>query len=190
MEKYITFFVSKILELFSAINRRKIERGLNTDEMLEFFEKNDPEYHRDFVVPNMKEDYHYIRTGIRASEKNIKKYDVFLKKLDGDYTWEHIRIAKSQLQVEEDGIKVKDDNNICLGNIVLVISLLFIVAGVGLFLYLIKFEHKTVRDIILTVFFPIVSFLIGSFLMMSVRPIFLAKRIKEDLKKKRKNSTE
>ncbi|MEJ8590250.1 hypothetical protein JSO54_03245 [Riemerella anatipestifer] len=159
--------------------------------MLEFFEKNDPKYHRDFVVPNIKEDYHYIRTGIRANEETIKKYIVFLKELGGEYTWEHIRIAKSQLQVEEDGIKVKDDNNICLGNIVLAISLLFILAGGILFLYnLIWCENESTRDILTTVLSLIVPVLIGYFLMMSVRPILVAERMEEDLKKKCNNNAE
>ncbi|MDY3520732.1 hypothetical protein PG614_05765 [Riemerella anatipestifer] len=188
MEKYITFFVSKILELFSAINRRKIERGLNTDEMLEFFEKNDPEYHRDFVVPNMKEDYHYIRTGIRANEKTIKKYDVFLKKLDGDYTWEHIRIAKLHLQVEEEGVKIRISKfEKRFGKIVFGTGLCFFIAGVALLLFLSRSEEE---GIFFTLSISITLILVGYFLMMSVRPILVAKRMEDELNKKRKDNTE
>ncbi|USL95271.1 hypothetical protein D1J36_008305 [Riemerella anatipestifer] len=176
-------FSPHVFQLFSAYGRRKFFNNIDGVEVISFFEKHAPEYYNDFILPKVIENNFYINTGIRADIESIKKYIDF-KKATGA-TWEHIRIAKSHLRVEEEGVKIRISKfEKIFGNIVLTIGLFLLITGVALLLFLNQFKHESIRDIILMVFVVVIPLLTGYFLAWSVNSILMAKRMEDDLKKK------
>ncbi|MHA3045615.1 hypothetical protein JSO61_009855 [Riemerella anatipestifer] len=180
-----------IIQLLSAYGRRKFFNNIDGVEVISFFEKHAPEYYNDFRLPKMIEDDFYINTGIRADIESIKKY-TDLKKTTGA-TWEDIRIAKPYFRIEERGIQVEVSKcERVFSNIVVFVSLSIIILGVIGFILLIPMilEQDGMRNYFTAAFALGLSCFIGYSFMKSVNSIRLAKRVEDNLKKKRKDNTE
>ncbi|MDY3351026.1 hypothetical protein PG357_03390 [Riemerella anatipestifer] len=178
-------FLQQIIQLFSAYGRRKFFKNTDEEEVINFFERHAPEYYNDFVLPKVIENNFYINTGIRADVESIKKYTDFKKTIGA--TWEDISIAKSHLRVEEEGVKIRISKfEKGFGQIVFGIGLCLMIIGIVLFLFL----SQSKESFLFTVSILIIPVLAGYFLAWSVNSISVAKRMEEDLKKKRKDNTE
>ena len=67
--------------IFNTIKRRRLNKIENTSEFKKLFDEHETDFKENFILPNLKEEYFYIKTGISTNEKSIDKYISFKNKL-------------------------------------------------------------------------------------------------------------
>ena len=172
-----------IVQLISNYSRRKFKKIKNADESFRLFEKFDTDFNENFILPDLKETYFYVQTGIKTNENSIEKYIELKNYLGGNYTWNHIKTAKPHLRIEKQGITVKLGKfERIFSNVVLIFSLLIFILGMIGFTYINYFENKSLKDIFIAIFVLIAPMFAGYSLVSGINSIIIAKAIEKRLK--------
>lgn len=171
-----------IIQLISSHSRRRLKKIRNADEALNLFKKLDDNFNKKFILPELKETYFYIQTGIKTNEKSIEKYIEFKNHLGENYTWSQIKTAKPHLRIEKLGITVSlSKYQRVFSNIVLILALFFFILGMIGFIYLNQFESTNLEDFFVTIFVLIVPMFTGYFFVNGINSILVAKGIERRL---------
>jgi uncharacterized integral membrane protein len=178
------FIGQPIIHFVNLFQRRKLKRIENAVESLKLFENFETEFKSDFILPDLKESYFYIQTGIETNEKSIEKYINLKNKLSGNYTWKQIKSAKSYLDLNGKNIVVKLNKIEKIGaNLILIIALILIASTFIIFLiYSSDLEYFSQKDYLKFIILIMMPFLGGFLLANSVFPIQIAKGIEKKLK--------
>jgi hypothetical protein len=95
-----------LANVFNFFQRRKLKKTTNILETHSMFDKFDTDFKTEFILPDLKESYFYIQTGIETNEKSIQKYIEFKNKLGGKYTWADIKKVNEHLDLQSEEIKI------------------------------------------------------------------------------------
>ena len=185
---FIGAFINQpIIYFTNLILRRKLKKIENAIESLKLFETYETQFKTEFILPDLKETYFYVQTGIQTNEKSIEKYIKFKNELSGNYTWKQIRIAQSYLNLSTERIEIKLNKIEKIGsNILLIIALSMITIPFVLFPIFIDtstniFRYGSLKIIALT----ILPCLAGYILVSWISPIIMAKAMEKKLKHSR-----
>ncbi|MDY3362847.1 hypothetical protein PG623_02415 [Riemerella anatipestifer] len=104
----LTFILGKPIDLFINMSLSKSKKLSNLKELGNIIENYDDEFVRNFVIPNAKENYFYLQTGIKTNEQTIPKYISLKNKIGEKYDWDSIRKMKKYLYIDSDNeFKIK-----------------------------------------------------------------------------------
>lgn len=184
-------FVGKpIILLFNLIKRRKLKKIENATESLKLFETFETQFKTNFILPDLKETYFYIQTGIETNEKSIDKYINFKNELSGHYTWKHIKSTKLYLDLNSENIEIKLNKIERIGStIILVISLvLFFFAYIISTIYGDDIHSKIGYPGLIGI--PVLSSIAAYLMFNSIYPILIAKRMEEKIKDSRHQNSD
>lgn len=178
------FIGQPIIHFFNLFQRRKLKKIENAVESLKLFENFETQFKSDFILPDLKESYFYIQTGIETNEKSIEKYINLKNRLAGNYTWKQIKSAKSYLDLNGKNIEVKLNRiEKIAANIILILALFLIIFFFFIFLiYSSEISYFFQKDYLKLMVLIIIPFL-GSILLVNlVEPMSIAKKIEKKIK--------
>ncbi|WP_259343344.1 hypothetical protein [Capnocytophaga canis] len=90
-----SFFSGKLFKrIINYTFNRERKRLLQLKELDYFIDKLGNDFKDSFIIPDLKEQYFYLRTGINTNITSIQKYIDLKNKLGGNFTWKNIKIAK------------------------------------------------------------------------------------------------
>lgn len=90
-----SFFSGKLFKrIINYTFNRERKRLLQLKELDYFIDKLGNNFKDSFIIPDLKEQYFYLRTGINTNITSIQKYIDLKNKLGGNFTWKNIKIAK------------------------------------------------------------------------------------------------
>lgn len=166
--------------IFNSIKRRRLNKIENTSEFKKLFGEYDTEFKENFILPNLKEEYFYIKTGISTNEKSIDKYISLKNKLAKNYTWYHIKSAISYMDLNTEHITIKLENSdIRKANLVIGIFLsIILLLPSGLILNWFEYSKK---GLALLMIWSITSTYLIYLIYSFARPILTAKSINKRL---------
>jgi len=109
---------------------KKLRKILNTKEIEFFHDKLDSKFKEKFILPDLKENFFYLQTGIYTNETSIEKYIELKKELGENFTWESIKIASPYLEFQNNKLIVKVSKLEKFFSRVLLASLLFLIIAI------------------------------------------------------------
>ncbi|MGD1841053.1 MAG: hypothetical protein ACFB0B_09175 [Thermonemataceae bacterium] len=169
-------FGQPIVELISSCVKRNLKNIRNADAIIKTLKNSETDFIKNFILPDIKERCFHMQTGVRTNENSIGKLVEFKKSLGGNYTWNHIKIAKKYLKFDNQGVEIKlsrFDKAFC--NIIFIIGLLFLtVVLIGL-IYFSQFETRNLKAALVTMFALVVSMLVGYFFIKEISSIIVAR---------------
>ena len=181
------FIGQPIIHLFNLFQRRKLKKIENAVESLKLFENFETQFKSDFILPDLKESYFYIQTGIETNEKSIEKYINLKNELSGNYTWKQLKSAKSYFDLTGENIEVKLNKIEKIGaDVILIIALTLLVSTCIIFMiYSSELSYFSQKDYLKLVALIIIPFFCGFILVNSVLPIHIAKGIEKKIRNSR-----
>lgn len=176
-------FGKPFLLFISSLHRRKLKIITNTTEALTLFDKYGSKFQTDFILPDLKETYFYIQTGIKTNEKSIKKYIDFKNKLGKNYTWNDIKLTKPHLNLEKENIEIKlGKKERVLSKVVLIAALLVLFIACSLLTYLNPFKTQNLKDVLFIIFTVFILMIVVFQLINSVNSILVAEKMEKSIK--------
>ena len=172
-----------ISNVFNFFQRRKLKNMINTLDTHSLFEKLDADFKSEFILPDFKEIYFYIQTGIETNEKSILKYIEFKNKLGGKYTWPDIKKVDQHLDLQSEEIKIKLNKLQRTYSSVAFISFPLILLTGFILLSLHSVESQSMMEIFITMlsylFLPAIC---GYVFLATSTSIFIAKQMEKRLR--------
>ncbi|OUL63299.1 hypothetical protein [Flavobacterium sp. AJR] len=180
------FIGQPIIHFFNLIKRRKLKKIENATESLKLFETYETQFKTDFILPDLKETYFYIQTGIETNERSIEKYIKFKNELSGHYTWKQIKSAKLYLDLNSEDIEIKLNKAERISStIILIISLILILFTLIIFtIYSDHFLSYSKNNFLKLTVATLLPFIVGYLLLYLIDPVIIAKRMEKKNKKK------
>lgn len=174
-----------IVHFFNFFQRRKLQKITNALEANSLFDKFEDNFKTEFILPDLKEAYFYIQTGIMTNEKSIIKYIEFKNKLGWNYTWAQIKIVQPHLDIKSEEIKISlNMSDKIYGNLVLIFWAILFLIGFILFIYLNQFKIQGTKEIIIVLSGLVIPSIFGYLLVASANSIFIAKHMEKRLNNK------
>lgn len=178
------FSIQPLFQIFDTLHRKKLKKILYASESTKLFETYDTDFKKDFILPDLKESYFYIQTGIKTNEKSIDKYIQFKNELSGNYTWEDIKLVKNLLNLNGEKIEIQlSKRRKFFSNVIFGIALLLFLSVYFIFIkFSPDFSLFSDNDIIKFMFLIVIPVFIGCFLIYLIGPIITAKGMEKKLK--------
>ncbi len=171
-----------ILQLLQFYKNRKIERILNSKDIIKIFQ-DDKSFYKKFISSVLKEKYFEYMTGIKTNINTISKYINFKNKLKNDYTWEDIKIARKYLKTDKKKIYIKITKRQLFLADIGIISMPLLFLPVFILLFYIP-EYPEISEwkiqILLFLIFCVLSFVLFKIFNYAY-PVFIAKNMKKRL---------
>ncbi|GIM62103.1 hypothetical protein CAPN008_21530 [Capnocytophaga canis] len=102
-----SFFSGKLFtRIINYTFNRERKRLPQLKELDYFIDKLGNDFKDNFIIPDLKEQYFYLRTGINTNVTSIQKYIDLKNKLGGNFTWKNIKIAKDYFILKNNIIAV------------------------------------------------------------------------------------
>ena len=165
-----SIIVAIITGLFTYLYTRLDRKGKKfniSKEALQTFITVDSELKNSFFYSNFEENYFYAETGIKTTSKNITKFRDLYNKLE--LNWGVISRAQYHLDLDKEEISVNlKKNQIRLKNIVLIIALIFVLFGFGVFTFFTDSLLESKLKSIGFSFFVLISSLVFGYLLISM----------------------
>ncbi len=181
-----------LVHLIISYQKRKLKKVTDTLEANPLFEKYEAiDFKKDFVLPNLIENYFYSQTGISTNIKTIPKYIEFKNELGKHYTWKTIKEANNHLNISGEKIEVHLSKfQKSFMKITLVFSFtIFFLSLIGMVYLDYKYQASFSDKIVLLTLF-IIIIVVCIFLVRGVSSIITANQMERAISKSRIKSTD
>jgi hypothetical protein len=180
-ETFIRLFPAALtIPIFSALKnqlrdsakRKRLKNLVNVIEAKQLVKEFDKEgtFRKEFILPDIEENYFFMQTGIETNNKSIYKYIEFKEKLGEDFTWEVLKSARRKYYLKFNN----DDLIILISKGEKVRYTMKVITGLSLFMLTVFFiiifnkpEIKNISQYIINFILSLIPMLLGCFLLTS-----------------------
>ncbi len=181
----IKMIIQPITSVYSFFQKKRLNRKIEISQNDKFINLVGNDFKNKFIVPNLREIYFLMETGIKTNEKSIDKYINFKNYLGKNYTWEQVKLAQSHLDLEGDDIKIKISKIDRIStNIIIGISIILFLVGFFSFICLTNSDIQDIRTTLFSFFVLIFPMIGGYMLMNNVNSTIVARGMEKWINKK------
>lgn len=177
--------ITGLCPLFIYFIKRKYEKRSPLSEMdKKLIEEKDEIFFRDFIIPNLREQYFYKKTGILTNASVIPQFIQFKEKLGAYYSWNEVKKVVQHLNLDKDEIEIKISKfqkRFCKG-----FSFLYLIFFLAILIFVIYFgkshQLNNLSDILLILIILLIPAIVGFFMISSFDSIYTATSMEKRLK--------
>lgn len=171
-----------VYSLIESIKKRKLKIFLESQELID---KLDDDFKNSFIDPSRKEILFYLHTGISTNAKSIPIFIELKDKLGGNYTWKHIKLVMTHINVKGFGPllqlnKTQQYTSTITTYLVVAVMLISTIEFAALTIYMDKLSPYEYFSLMLYIIIPLLAALLFMNHTASISTVKVMMKILED----------